>query len=1361
MADATDTASELPLVQGFSTDTSQAAPTSADTPTTQTQPTQRDVSNDPVYIVHAKHYGFDGDKDEDLHSKNGVGDWNNPLSSGSSIAMSPDMVQRFNASPGEQFIFTARDGVQHPFTYGATTNDNLRGTIDVYDKDGKMGELGQGIISRPGANGPRIPALQTSNTEIQKLPLSFGLRVATPDDVANSDEYFRNGGDPNALPLNDRIAVALAKNPNFFKDNPEVYYQYIYKPLAQQSWQKQLNDALNGLGPGLVRTGGDLVQAVGNQLNLYKDSAEMTFRKATDNTHDPGFQTLENRLAGETATTLQGTGDAVSGAWNMITGVFNGLIQTPRPLFEMTAQDPKSREELDRQFAQMTLGTASDQQALATTGRNLRNLAGQAYKMIGQTDFAQKLQTAPVNEAAAGGYATALNPLNFIPLEAGAGAVGAMKPMFFEKGMQALEDVAGATALKGGLDATQMLPKTPELSAANPGYVATRTAMADLVPAQRAATEDLAQKTANLNAQITNLNKIAGDPGTAASVANQVLQTGANVAAAAGRLPEQANALKDLVVKKASMGSPLVEKIIGATLDKVLDYGVFEHFGPAGTAVATTLEHLPEIGDAVSSISRAMGKELMIGEATIPYWTRVAEQTKYIPKWLASSLDSPLMQTATSAATGAAAGGATGAVLGGLQGEGTTPGGGIGGALSGAAQGGILGMASGGFGQWQRFRDPNQYFLQARGDWKRYRETLNTNKVIPMPEPFAEPQPVGAPPRAPLLGSERDNFDRLSPSNQLLLAQNASHFPGLRVDYVNDPQGANGFHYFDNAGRSHIEINLANSASVVRGVMAHELIHGAAHNGMLPDLYDSLFGNPSTGATGQYTALGPDGKPLGINRATDRYYTNQAFNNLAAEYKNKMQQKGLPTAHLTDFDIAKELYAEAGADYMLSGAPILDSNSAFRPIMANKEAIKTALAKMGYTMDESGKLLSAPGGTVSGTGLFTDLQRNPIYNQLAQSYFRTTQREGQINSEEAVTHRFTRADMQNPNVADTWLTSAPEIVRNPDGTVQRNAITGEPIYRTQKEVKEYNANFAAAVKSGLEALPEAQRMELGMRTTEEGNTFARYLPDNVLDSLAGTNQYNPHQIASLRLLSRVLADKGQPGMEMRFFYHKALSAGKRYRQFEGTEKIAVPYGIEITKDNNVNIKSVDFNQLTQNYQRMAKRDPFRGLWASPGEFTQDAHTYFSNHAQGRPGADAIGIDKRNAINALSNLDVLAQREANPLLTRLPSSVRPIIKSYRIDRANQISATGAVKPFISEDQYYQMKRNYNVSPAIEKLIAAKGLKPETASSPETLKATQEKAAESESISSKERTELRLSRLQRRINQAIEQELAPES
>jgi hypothetical protein len=395
---------------------------------------------------------------------------------------------------------------------------------------------------------------------------------------------------------------------------------------------------------------------------------------------------------------------------------------------------------------------------------------------------------------------------------------------------------------------------------------------------------------------------------------------------------------------------------------------------------------------------------------------------------------------------------------------------------------------------------------------------------------------------------------------------------------------------------------------------------------------------------------------------------------------------------LTDLDIAREIHAEHGVDYLLSGGGILDSNSAFRPGLLSKNALKTAMAKMGFTFNDQGSVVGSPGGPqVTGTGLFADLQKNPALNQLVQSYYQSGWREGKINSEEVPTTRFTKSDLQKPNVAET-LTNSSEILRKSDGTVMRDKNTGLPLYRTPKQVEEYNANFAQALNKGLDSLPEDQRMAIGYRR-DGNNVFMRYLPDNVIDSLAGTNQYNPHQIASLRLLSRTLADPASPGMEMRMFYHKALTAGKTYRGFEGTEKIAVPYGIELTGDNNVNIKSVDFGQLTNNYLKMRNKAPFKGLWQSPDEFTQDAHTYFTNHSKGDPGATAIGIKKRDAINSLANFGTQLHQDSNPLVGGLPQSVRPIIKSYRIDRSNQITATGTMRPFVSEEQYRRMAMNY--------------------------------------------------------------------
>ena len=830
--------------------------------------------------------------------------------------------------------------------------------------------------------------------------------------------------------------------------------------------------------------------------------------------------------------------------------------------------------------------------------------------------------------------------------------------------MQALEDVAGAQAKKNAFDITQVLPQNPEVNAADPAYIPTRNLQAQLAPEARNAAQDVTQAQQVLNSRLTTIGQIAGDPGTATSFAAKALQATGGALDVAGDAAKNIKELPGNFAHWISGGNETVKNVVQDAAEKYLFGTLLHHLGPVGGAIEVGLEHLPDVADAFGSLSKTMGDELTYADNTIPYWTRVAMQNKNMPKGIASFLDSPLVQTAVGMGKAGAAGAATGAAIGGLAG-------GIPGAVGGAVQGGLLGMAGGGFGQWQRFQNPNEYLLAARSDWKRYSDLLS---------------PV-----------ERQNFSQLTPTNQLIIAQNAQHFPGLRIDYFNNPNGPRGSHYVDQGGASHIQVNVANPQSAIAGIAAHELTHAATHSGMVTELYDTHFGNPQTGEIGQFTALDPQGKPVGIDPVTQRYQSNQVFQNLKNQYVNALSQSGVPTAHLTDFDISREIYAEHGVDYLLSGGAMLDSNSAFRPGLYSPSALKTAQAKMGYTFDEQGRMIGAPGGTIGGTGLFTDLQRNPDLQKFAQAYHTKQWQQGLMAPEEQPTHSFTKRDLQNPNTSETWLNNAPEIMRNQDGTAQRDPNTGLPIMRSAREVKQYNANFADSLRKGLDSLPEDQRMDLGLRKTvnEKGETnySARYLPDSVLDNLAATNQYNPHQIASLRMLSRVLADKGNPGMEMRMFYRTATTPSKRYGTFAGSEKLAVPYQFEITHDNNVNIKSVDFNQLDNNYLRVRNREPFKSLWNSASDFTQDAHTYFTNHKEGRPGSDAIGEQKRDAINALTGLGTVANREANPLVDAMPQSVRPIIKSYAIDRANQISATGAMRPFISEDQYRRMNANY--------------------------------------------------------------------
>ena len=1238
-------------------------------------PQTEDVSNAPIYKVRATHYGYEkpGEPGYDPASAAGKGAFNNQLSDGLSIALSPDMEARFNAKPGDTFAFTGADGTTRKVAFHDRTSQSLRGRVDIYDPTGKIGDLGTGTISKIGAGGPVTPALETSEDDISKRPASFGMRVATPNDVQNYNTYVQNGGDPNQIPIYDRLAVAIAKDPSFLSkpENFESFYGLVWKPLQQQSFGENFNKAIDNIGPTIGATVNNVKEAVVNTAQEAKDSAELNFRKATGQTMGQGYQDLVKRIATEQATTTQGVGQTVSDTWDFLTGLYNGAIQLTHPIADMFVRDPKGKEELDRQYAQAAQQTAAAQQGLSQLGKTLQNFNAAAYQTVGAyADVGAKMKDAAPNQAAVQGYSTVLNPLNYIGVGEGAAVVDAFKPLFFETGLRAAEDVSGSLAKKGVLDTTQMLPKNPEVSAANAGYVETRNAQAQFAPLARNAAQDLEDKSGILNQHLTTLGKIAGDPDTATGFASSMLQGGGQLLGSAGDIAEKVGNVPEWFANKVAGGNPIVKSVVTDMANKALFGTLFHHFGPLGGAAEAAIEHLPEIADSFSALLKTTGQELRYGQATIPYWTRVAQQTKMMPKFLASALDSPLIQSATAVTKGAVGGAVAGGVAGAVSGLGS-PAGGPAGAAAGLVQGGAIGalqgMAGGGFGQWMKFRDPNQYLLQARGDWKRYRDTL-------------APQ-------------DSNNFHQLTPTNQLMLAQNAQHFPGLVVDYSNDPNGPRGSHYVDNLGRSHIQVNIANPDSAVGGILAHELTHGTVNSGMLPNLYDSLLGNPQRGITGQYTALDGQGKPIGVDPATGRYIANQDFVNLKNQYTNALSQSGVPVSHLTDLDIAREIHAEHGVDYLLSGGGIQDSNSAFRPGLLSKNALKTAMAKMGYTFSDQGAMVGSPGGPqVTGTGLFADLQKNPALYQLAQSYYRTAFRDGKINSEEAPTTRFTKKDLQNPNVAETWLTNSSEIMRNPDGTAMRDKNTGQPIFRTPKQVEEYNANFAQALRNGLDSLPESQRMDLGYRQQGD-NVFMRYLPDHVLDALAGTNQYNPHQIAALRMLSRTLADAASPGMETRFFYHKALTANKRYSAFEGTEKIAVPYGIEITGNNNVNIKSVDFGQLTNNYLKMRSRAPFKDLWATPDEFTQDAHTYFTNHSKGDPGATGIGTPKRDAINALANFGTQLQQDSNPLVGSLPTSVRPIVKSYRIDRSNQVTATGTMRPFVSEKQYQRMNMNY--------------------------------------------------------------------
>lgn len=1226
--------------------------------------------------LNATHYGYLDDPylDPESAKRNGAYVKEGGLIPGYDVALNAKAAAMVGAKPGEEFQYAGRT-----WRYGDKVPEKYSDArFDIFDPD-KI--FGQGDV--PGA-APQIKG----DPILSKAPAAFGYKVASQQDADRFDQYVKAGGDVDQIPVYEQLAVAMFKNPNFLTDrnNAGIYHDLIYKPLHAQNWGEELGKAIDNIGPGLYQTAQNIGAATANAVagtydwfkNVYQGVVGENASFFGDTT--PRVQTKAD-LAQRQATMSAGLGQGAADAYNLITNTYYGMLNMARPIIEpvLDANHLASHEQVDRFFSENLQDVVRSQQQVAGLGKGVQNLSAAAYGMV-NAHSGELVKAAVPDESAVQGTAMLSNPLNVAPIAEGFASAGAMKPVlafkptFFSRTVNLGEEVAGAVGKKGALDAAMITPDNVMAHAAQPGFAEAQNVRAQFAPQQAAAAKAVEQTQQDLTTQLTRLGKTELDPSTATGFMSQVMQTGGKVVSATG------NAIKDPIEKLShmmSMGNPLAQRIIYSALDKTIFGALFEHLGPVGGAIEAAIEHGPEVGAKIGDLLSAMGKEGAYGETSLPYWTRVAQQTKAMPQWAAAMLDHPLVQVASSGVRGGVTGAATGAVLGAI-GSPLNP---MAGLVGGATQGGVLGMAGGGFGQWQKFKEPGQYLLAARGDWKRYRDSL--------PD------------------SAKANFDQLSPANQLILGQAMQHAPDLEVRYENQQNGPAGNHFVDDRGRASITINLANPESAIRGLLAHELTHHFATHGLLPDVYDNLLGNPRTGKPGTYTLLDGQGKPVGIDPTTGRYITNQEFANLKNQYVTALGQSGIPTAHLTDLNIAREIHAEHGVDYLLSGGGLQDAASAFRGPLFSANAMKTAYAKLGFTFDDAGniqglptnkmgqRLAGPPTNTATGTGLFADMQRNPTLGRLASRYFQTRFHEGIIlASEEKPTRNISQADLKNPNVVETKLQSAAEIKRDSNGNVIWDPLTGKPAIRTPEELKDYNARFAADIQRGVDALSPEQRAEMGHQVTSSGNTFVRYLPNDIIDGLAKSNQYNPHQIASLRMLSAVLGDKGNPGMEVSAFYHKAVTSGKKYGQFAGSEKAFVPYGIEITKDGNVAVKAVDFNTLNNNYLKARSRAPYKDLWESPSDYMQDAHTYFTNHAQGKPGADSgIGEAKRDAINALGNFQTTTHADTNPLVEKLPKRTESIIKSYRIDRTNQMQATGAIRPFVSKEQYDLMNTNY--------------------------------------------------------------------
>jgi hypothetical protein len=1119
---------------------------------------------------------------------------------------------------------------------------------------------------------------QHGSLQDQTRPDSFGLRVATDDDVRQYQNYVKLGGDPGVINVYDKLAIALKQDPTFLTrpENVGVYKELIKDPITAQSKgqtaSQAVGNAINQGWRGLGDVANDVKAFAGTMWNDALPAVRYTYAKATGQVPD---QDATRGTADFDAVVAQGSTKLVSDLYSMVAGADLMVGRLATNIGETFTTDPAKKAQLEKDYTLAQQQNVANQQHLYDLGQTLQSKMADAYTWTGAfADLGNQLRSAQPDPKAVAGFSQIAQ---LVPALEGLSALrGSMlvKPLMVDSTLAGAEDTAVAAARKFAADNSQLVPPNVAEEAANANYVAGRSAQAALAPEARAANAGFTQAQQDLAAKLTSQQKIAGDPGVATQFQAGLANVAAGATDAVGNIAKGMTSIKDRLLNITSFGNPTFRAI----QEKVLGMYLFGHGVETGHAFAGRLmeagmdmaEQGPEIAEATSRLSdmlRIYGREKLYGETTTPFYTRLDQALGGVNPRLASFLDSPAVQT-----FGHVVGGTIGgAAVGGALGAATSPDDPLGGAVGGAMFGGVLGMAGAGFGQWVRYKDPQAHYMALRGDWQRTRSMLGA--------------------------ADQQSFSSLAPHDQLMIGTYMQQHPGLRLKFVSDPAGPSGMHFFDEADRPTVQINTANPESTTRGLFAHELMHQVQTAGMMPDAYDALLGNPQRGTLGQYTATDARGNPIMVNGSpidptTGRYYPDQKFLNYKGQYIKGLQRANEPYAQVSNLHIAKELYAEHGVDYMLSGKAAVDSSSAYRPGWMNSEGMKTALAHLGFSFNDNG-------GIVQGSGLFDGVQRNSALDNLTQRYFQMRAKDRQYGKpadDFQGTRKFSPEDFKDPksNVANTFLDTAPEFKRDTKtGEVLRDN-NGAPIYRSPKEVKQYNAQLANDMLDRVNALPEDRKADIGLKVQPNGNTFVRYLPADLRDALANTNEYNPHQIDALSSLSENMADKSKMGTQFRIFYNKALSVNKKYGQFEGEERFVTPIGFEITKDKNVNLKSVDFAQLNNNYLRKSKQAPYKGLWGNLGEFNADADTYFQNHARGNPGADGIGPAKRDAINSLFGLETELHRESNPLLAGSDNSgVRSIIKSFRIDRASQVDPKEKGRAFNDLAQYTMMNKNY--------------------------------------------------------------------
>jgi hypothetical protein len=123
--------------------------------------------------VEITHYGYPGDPNGDPNSENGIGNHNNHLVAGVSLAFSPDLITEYHLQVGQTVTVTMATGQVLTGRFDDTTANWLTGRVDIYDPNNTVTFSGEAVTQIDGA-----PAAAGYDTGVARSPVTLFTTAA-------------------------------------------------------------------------------------------------------------------------------------------------------------------------------------------------------------------------------------------------------------------------------------------------------------------------------------------------------------------------------------------------------------------------------------------------------------------------------------------------------------------------------------------------------------------------------------------------------------------------------------------------------------------------------------------------------------------------------------------------------------------------------------------------------------------------------------------------------------------------------------------------------------------------------------------------------------------------------------------------------------------------------------------------------------------------------------------------------------------------------------------------------------------------------------------------------------------------------